>query len=126
MGCFWRETLAIRRGRINDGGVVVMRSDLRRRADGLTFAAQDREIVRIAFLINAHAREIIAWKAVTGAGVSGLDIRDMALEAFEARFGDRRAPSNSWLATAPDDCKEYARHRDPTWPDALPHAGRQP
>lgn len=44
-------------------------------------------------MIDADDREIIAWKAVTGAGISGSDIRDLVLEAVEARFGDSRAPN---------------------------------
>ena len=49
-------------------------------------------MVRAAFIIDAHDREIIAWKAVAGAGISGSDVRDMLLEAVEQRFGDLRAP----------------------------------
>jgi putative transposase len=42
--------------------------------------------------MDTHDREAIAWRAVAGAGISGSDVRDMMLEAFEARFGDCRAP----------------------------------
>jgi transposase InsO family protein len=49
-------------------------------------------VVRGAFIIDAHDREIIAWCAVTGAGVSGSDIRDMMLKAVERRFGTYRVP----------------------------------
>ena len=43
--------------------------------------------VRGAFIIDAHDREIIAWRAVANAGISGSDVRDMMLEAVEKRFG---------------------------------------
>ena len=43
-------------------------------------------------LIDAFDREIIAHVAVAGAGISGLDIRDMMLAAVECRFGIDRAP----------------------------------
>lgn len=81
-----------RPGRVHDGKVVVMRSDLRWCSDGLEFACWSGETVRMAFLIDAHDREIIAWRAVAGAGISGSDVRDMLLEAVEARFGAPHAP----------------------------------
>ena len=44
-------------------------------------------------LIDAHDREVIAWRAVAGGGISGSVVRDMMLEAVEARFGDSRTPA---------------------------------
>ena len=38
-------------------------------------------------MLEAHDREIIAWRAVANAGISGSDVRDMMLEAVEKRFG---------------------------------------
>ncbi len=37
--------------------------------------------------IDAHDRDVIAWRAVVNAGIRGSDIRDMMLEAVEKRFG---------------------------------------
>jgi putative transposase len=54
--------------------------------------ARNGDVVRGAFLIDAHDREIIAWQAVTNAGISGSEVRDMMLEAVETRFGSYRAP----------------------------------
>jgi transposase InsO family protein len=71
-----------REGRVHDGKVMVMRSNLRWCSD----------VVRMAFIIDAFDREIIAWTAVSGAGISGSDIRDMMLEAVEKRFGAVRTP----------------------------------
>ena len=52
-----------------------------------------------AFVLDAHDREIIAWRAVANTGISGSDIRDMMLEAVEARFGGIRAPHPvEWLS----------------------------
>jgi putative transposase len=82
-----------RLGRRHDGKVIVVRSDLRWCSDGLEFACWNGEAVRVAFIIDAHDREIIAWRAVTGAGISGSDVRDMMLEAVERRFGTTRAPN---------------------------------
>ena len=76
----------------HDGKVIVMRSNLRWCSDGFEFTCWNGEVVRGAFLIDAHDREIIAWCAVANAGISGSDIRDMMLEAVQRRFGDCRAP----------------------------------
>jgi transposase InsO family protein len=81
-----------REGRIHDGKVMVMRSNLRWCSDGLEFTCWNDEIIRMAFIIDAFDREIIAWTAVSGAGISGSDVRDMMVEAVETRFGSVRAP----------------------------------
>jgi putative transposase len=81
-----------RPGRMHDGKVVVMRSNLRWCSDCFEFSCWNGETVRAAFVIDAHDREIIAWRAVTGAGISGSDVRDMMLEAVETRFGTTQTP----------------------------------
>ena len=78
--------------RVHDGKVVMLRSNLRWCSDGLEFACWNGDIIRAAFLIDAHDREVIAWRAVSGVGISGSDIRDMLLEAVERRFGACRVP----------------------------------
>lgn len=88
-----------RPGRVHDGTIVVMPSNLRWCSDGFEFTCWNGEVVRGAFVLDAHDREIIAWRAVTGGGISGSDVRDMMLEAVETRFGDLRAPSPiEWLS----------------------------
>jgi len=47
--------------------------------------ARNGEIIRLAFIIDAFDREIIAWTAVANTGISGSDVRDMMLEAVEKR-----------------------------------------
>ena len=81
-----------REGRVHDGKVMVMRSNLRWCSDGLEFSCWNGDILRLAFIIDAFDREIISWTAVSGAGISGSDVRDMMLEAVEKRFADTRAP----------------------------------
>ena len=76
----------------HDGKVVVLRSNLRWCSDGFEFTCWNGDVVRGAFIIDAHDREVIAWRVVVNAGISGSDIRDMMLEAVERRFGDCRAP----------------------------------
>lgn len=78
---------------IHDGKVIVMRSNLRWCSDGFEFTCWNGDVIRGAFLIDAHDREIIAWRAVVNAGISGSDIRDLLLEAVERRFSALRAPA---------------------------------
>lgn len=80
-----------RPARTHDGKVIVMRSNLRWCSDGFEFTCWNGAIVRGAFIIDAHDREIIAWRAVVNAGISGSDVRDMMLEAVEKRFDGHRA-----------------------------------
>ena len=88
-----------RPGRTHDGKVVVMRSNLRWCSDGFEFTCWNGEVLRGAFVLDAHDREVIAWRAVVNAGISGSDIRDMMLEAVEKRFGDIRTPHKiEWLS----------------------------
>ena len=62
-------------------------------SDGFEFTCWNGDIVRAAIIIDARDREIIAWRAVVNAGLSGSDIRDIMLDAVERRFGAYRAPS---------------------------------
>ena len=59
---------------------------------GLEFVCWNGDVIRLAFLIDAHDREIISWRAVGNARISRSDVRDMLLEAVESRFGTHRAP----------------------------------
>lgn len=69
-----------------------MRSNLRWCSDGLEIVCWNGEKVRIAFIIDAFDREVIAHVAVAGAGISGSDVRDMMLAAVERRFSTDRTP----------------------------------
>src|SRR5215475_8640664 len=88
-----------RKGRLHDGKVVVMRSNLRWCSDVFEITCWNGEIVRIVFVIDAHDREVLAWHAVAGAGVSGSMVRDLMLEAVELRFATIQAPhAVEWLS----------------------------
>jgi transposase InsO family protein len=78
--------------RAHDGKVVAIRSNLRWSSDGLEFTCWNGDVIRAAFIIDTHDREVIAYRALAGAGISGSDVRDMMLEAVEKRFGCCRAP----------------------------------
>ena len=83
---------AERSDRTHNGKVVTMRSNLRWCSDGFEFTCWNGDIIRGAFIIDSHDREIMAWHAVANAGIGGSDVRDMMLAAVEARFGGYRAP----------------------------------
>ncbi|GLU27983.1 hypothetical protein Brsp01_32160 [Brucella sp. NBRC 12950] len=68
---------AVRKGRVHDGKVMAMRSHLRWCSHGLEFTCWNREVIRLAFSIDAFDREIIAWIAIANAGISGSDVRDI-------------------------------------------------
>lgn len=75
----------------HNGVVVAMGSNLRWCSDGFEFTCWNGEVVRGAFIIDAHGREIIAFAAVANAGISRSHIRDIMLEAVETCFGGIRA-----------------------------------
>jgi putative transposase len=79
-----------REGRVHDGKVIVMRSNLRWCSDGPEFTCWNGEIIRMAFVIDAH--EVITHAAVANCGISGSDVRDMMLGAVEKRFNTMKAP----------------------------------
>jgi hypothetical protein len=70
---------------VHDGKVVVMRSNLRLCSVGFEFTCWNGEVVRFGhsfgpvafvpspFIIDAHDREVITWRVVVNAGISGSD-----------------------------------------------------
>jgi putative transposase len=80
-----------RRPREHDGQVATIRSNCRWCADALEFACWNGEVVRVAFALDCHDREVISWTATT-AGISGEMIRDIMVRCIERRFGAIRAP----------------------------------
>lgn len=128
--------------RTHDGKVVTIRSNLRWCSDGFEFRCWNGDPVRVAFILDTHDREATAWRAVSGAGISGSDVRDMMLEAVERRFGGCRAPEpvemlaplGPWLRHAlPGNGQRQRLHRPrdahlrrPDRPKTLLHACRQP
>jgi len=77
--------------REHTGKVETPRSDLRWCSDGLEFTCWNGEVVRVAFVLDCHDREVIGWTATT-AGICGEMIRDMMIESIERRFGTVRTP----------------------------------
>ena len=84
-----------RRPRDHDGQVATLRSNIRWCSDGLEFTCWNGEVVRIAFALDCHDREIISWVATT-AGISGEMIRDMMVDCVDKRFWrDARAAARA-------------------------------
>jgi putative transposase len=55
-----------RKGRLHDGKVVVMRSNLRWCSNLFEITCWNDDIVRIVFVIDAHDREVPPWHAAAG------------------------------------------------------------
>jgi transposase InsO family protein len=77
--------------RAHEGTVVAAVSNQRWASDGFEIPCWNGEVVRIAFAIDTHDREIITWVATHGGGISGEMIRDMMLDCVERRFNALRA-----------------------------------
>ena len=95
-----------RRPREHDGTTI--RSNCRWCSDALEFTCWNGEVVRVAFALDCHDREVISWVATT-AGISGEMIRDMMVRSVEQRFGTIRAPQPvQWLS---ENGSIFAAHR---------------
>ncbi|WP_237170324.1 IS3 family transposase [Pandoraea thiooxydans] len=74
-------------GRPHAGKVAVEESNRRWCSDGFEIACENGEVVTGVFMKDCCDREIISWRAWTGRGLPGEPVRDMMIEAVEARFG---------------------------------------
>ena len=75
--------------RSHDGRIAVDESNRRWCSDGFEIACDNRERVRVAFALDCCDREAMSWVATTG-GITGDMVRDLMVEAVEARFDDER------------------------------------
>ena len=84
--------------RAHEGRVMAPASNQRWSSGALEIGCWNGEVVRVAFAIDTHDREVITWVASMG-GVSGQMVRDLMLACVEARFGDLRTTHPvQWLA----------------------------
>jgi putative transposase len=74
-------------GRVHDGVVAVAEPNQRWCSDGFEIACDNGEVVTGVFMKDCCDREIIAWRAWAARGLPGEPVRDMMVEAVEARFG---------------------------------------
>jgi len=65
----------------------VGQSDRRWCSDGFEIACDNRERVWVAFALDCCDREALSWVATTTGGITGDMVRDLVVEAVEARFG---------------------------------------
>ena len=86
------------RQRRHDGQVATPASNWRWAADVFEIPCWNGDAVRVAFAIDSHDREILAWTA-SPRGIGGIAARDLMLLAVERRFSALRAPQPvEWLA----------------------------
>lgn len=84
--CIMQRPLRLER---SDDGKALRCSNLRWCSDGLEFTSWNGGPIRLAFLIDAHDREIISWRAIAKAGNAG-DTATAPSDRPE-RFGRHRA-----------------------------------
>lgn len=77
--------------RPHEGKVAVLESNTRWCSDGFEIACENGQVVTGTFTKDCCDREIIAWRAWTGRGLPGEPVREMLIEAVEARFGNVEA-----------------------------------
>jgi putative transposase len=86
------------RQRPHDGEVAALASNRRWAADVFEIPCWNGDAVRVAFAIDTHDREILAWTA-SPRGIGGIAVRDLMLLAVECRFDAlRTAQPIEWLA----------------------------
>jgi transposase InsO family protein len=81
-------------------GIITSRSNGPWCSDVLESTCWNGDVVRVAFVLDSHDREVISWVATTAGMLEsrGEMIRDMMVQCVEHRFGDLRAPRRvQWL-----------------------------
>jgi putative transposase len=77
------------RQRPHDGAVATAASNRRWAADVFEIPCWNGDAVRIAFAIDTHDREVLAWTA-SPRGIGAIAVRDLMLLAVERRFAALR------------------------------------
>ena len=85
--------------RVHDGTIMTTRSNRRWCSDAFEIACWSRERLRVVFSMDCCDREILSHVGTTG-GIDGDMVRDLMVEAIEARFGPvERLPHRiEWLS----------------------------
>jgi len=96
--------------RVHDGVVAVAEPNQRWCSDGFEIACDNGEVVTGVFMKDCCDREIIAWRAWAERGPPGEPVRDMLVEAVEARFGQASVGSAK-LEFLSDDGGVYRAHK---------------
>ena len=95
--------------RPHDGKVAVAESNTRWCSDGFEIACDNGQVVTGTFTKDCCDREIISWRAWPGRGLPGEPVREMLIEAVEARFGAVEACSSE-LQFLSDNGGAYRAH----------------
>jgi putative transposase len=86
------------RQRPHGGEVATPASNQRWASDVFEIPCWNGDAVRVAFAIDSHDREVLAWTA-SPRGIGGIAVRDLMLLAVERRFGTLATPQPvEWLA----------------------------
>ena len=93
----------------HDGKVAVTKSNTRWCSDGFEIACDNGQVVTGAFTKDCCDREIISWRAWPGRGLPGEPVREMLIEAVEARFGNVESCSSE-LQFLSDNGGAYRAH----------------
>jgi transposase InsO family protein len=97
-GWILAQRLRRRTGRAHRGQVVRPASNERWCSDAFEVVCWNGEVVHVAFALDCHDREVLAWVAAPRDLVS-TDIRQLMQQAVYQRFGQVRAPTPiQWLS----------------------------
>lgn len=109
-------TGATPRTRTHDGTIITLKSDLHWCSDAFEIRCWNGERIQVAFSLDCHDREAMAYVATTGS-ITGELVRDLMAQTLEHRFGPgaRQTPhAVKWLSdngppyTARETC-EFGR-----------------
>lgn len=93
--------------RPHDGKVITLASNLRWCSDAFEIRCWNGDRVHVAFSLDCHDREAIAWVAANR-HLDGVDIRDLVASSVEARFSSTTTPRPiEWLS---DNGPPYVAH----------------
>lgn len=82
----------------HEGKIVTLHRNTRWCSDGFEIPCDNREVVRVAFVLDSCDREVISYVATTR-GISGSMVRDLMLESVERRFGNAHTSHTvEWLS----------------------------
>ena len=95
--------------RVHDGVVAVNEPNRRWCSYGFEIACDNGEVVTGVFMKDCCDREIIAWRAWAERGLPGEPVRNMLVEAVEARF-DQASIGSAKLEFLSDNSAAYRVH----------------
>jgi putative transposase len=95
--------------RTHEGRIITLRSDTRWCSDSFEIRCWDGQRVQVVFALDCCDREVITWRATTGA-ITGEMVRDLMAEAVERRFGAHALAAPSPVQWLSDNAPCYTAH----------------